>query len=264
MSNATAAPGKKGSRAGLAGLALLLCFLFNAVGRGVGDTYVVFLLPLRTEFGWNRSEISSIYSVYMLATGLSAPFIGMFFDRWGPRLVYSFGLACLGCAYVLAGSLNQPWQFHLCVGVAGGIGVAALGMVPAATLISRWFHANTGTAIGIAYAGLGFGTLLMVPLAQYMTQSVGWRSTYHILGTSLLVLLPFVSFLPWKALQQGRSEGAPVSGRSPRAVAARGAPQVGPLRAALKTREFWSLAQVFGHFLVERARREQGVGHARL
>lgn len=233
MSNATAAPGKEGSRAGMAGLALLLCFLFNAVGRGVGDTYVVFLLPLRTEFGWNRSEISSIYSVYMLATGLSAPFIGMFFDRWGPRLVYSFGLACLGGAYVLAGSLSQAWQFHLCVGVAGGVGVAALGMVPAASLIGRWFHVNDGTAIGIAYAGLGCGTLLLVPLAQYMTQSVGWRSTYHILGASLLVLLPFVSLLPWKALQQGRCEGAPVGGRLRRTTISDGHPAHWPIGSAI-------------------------------
>ena len=228
----------------LAGLALMLGFLFNVIGRGIADTYIVFLLPLGSEFGWNRSEISSVYSVYMLSAGLSAPFVGMLFDRWGPRVVYSFGLACLGSAYVLAGSLNQLWQFHICVGVAGGIGVSALGMVPAASLVSRWFRGNTGTAIGIAYAGSGCGTLLIVPLAQYMSQSIGWRSAYHVLGGSVLFLFFLVLFLPWRALRAGRRDDIACGDQS-RAETRRTPSRGAPLLGALKTRAFWSLAQVF-------------------
>lgn len=243
MDSAKTVASRKHSDAYMAGLALLLGFLFNMVGRGMGDTYIVFLLPLSAEFDWNRSEISSVYSTYMLSTGLSAPFVGMLFDRWGPRMIYSCGLACLGSAYILAGHLSHLWQFHICVGVAGGMGVAALGMVPAASLITRWFRGNTGTAIGIAYAGLGCGTLIIVPLAQYMSQSVGWRSAYYIFGGSLLVLLPFVFFLPWRRLRAGRSSA--VSPNETGAVAQGAAPQGGHLRAALKTQAFWSLAQVF-------------------
>jgi hypothetical protein len=36
---------------------LLICFVFNMLGRGIGDTYVTFLLPLESEFGWSRSEL---------------------------------------------------------------------------------------------------------------------------------------------------------------------------------------------------------------
>uniref|UniRef100_UPI0040554990 MFS transporter n=1 Tax=Orrella sp. TaxID=1921583 RepID=UPI0040554990 len=70
----------------LALLVLFICFAFNMAGRGIADTYVAFLLPLETEFGWSRSGISSVYSIYLLANGLSAPFIGVLFDRWGPRV----------------------------------------------------------------------------------------------------------------------------------------------------------------------------------
>ncbi|KAA0890938.1 MFS transporter [Pusillimonas sp. ANT_WB101] len=235
----------KRSNARMAGLALLLGFVFNAIGRGVGDTYIVFILPLSAEFGWNRSEISSVYSVYMLATGLSAPFVGMLFDRFGPRVVYSCGLGCLGLAYVTAGSLNHLWQFYLCVGVAGGLGVASLGMVPAASLVSRWFRGNTGTALGVAYAGLGCGTLLIVPLAQYMSVSVGWRDAYHVLGGVLLVLLPFIVLIPWKALWAGPGVGGHTADFS-QARKHEAASAKGTLRAAIRTPAFWSLAQVFG------------------
>jgi hypothetical protein len=46
----------------MAAAVLVLCFGFNFVGRGVGDTYMVFLLPLEKEFGWHRSQMTSVYS----------------------------------------------------------------------------------------------------------------------------------------------------------------------------------------------------------
>jgi len=261
---------------------LLICFVFNMLGRGIGDTYVTFLLPLETEFGWSRSELSSVYGIYMVANGLSAPFVGVLFDRWGPRLVYVLGLACLGLGYFFAGQLTQLWQFHLCIGVAGGIGITAIGMVPSASLISRWFPHSTSTAIGIAYAGFGAGTLVLVPFAQYLNQAVGWRDTYHILGGSLLLALPLVLLLPWGVIRAGYGargttgvlSGAPSRGESvatqmmtpqqttpqqtslqqdsPQQTSAlqtkpqqTSALHSSPLRNAIRTSGFWGLAQAF-------------------
>jgi len=234
---------------------LLICFVFNMLGRGVGDTYVTFLLPLETEFGWSRSELSSVYSIYMVANGLSAPFVGVLFDRWGPRLVYLLGVGSLGLGYFLAGQLTQLWQFHLCIGVAGGIGISAIGMVPSASLISRWFPHSTSTAIGIAYAGFGAGTLVLVPFAQYLNQTVGWRDAYHVMGGSLLIALPIVMLLPWRVIRAGygargcaKSQG-PVLTSSTHAKTKSAetvtAPKNSPLRAALRHSGFWGLAQAF-------------------
>jgi MFS family permease len=230
---------------------LLICFVFNMLGRGIGDTYVTFLLPLETEFGWSRSELSSVYSIYMVANGLSAPFIGVLFDRWGPRVVYLLGVASLGLGYFLAGNLTQLWQFHLCIGVAGGIGISAIGMVPSASLISRWFPNSTSTAIGIAYAGFGAGTLVLVPFAQYLNQSVGWRDAYHVMGGSLLVALPIVMLLPWRVIRAGygardkKRQLQRAEDISSLSTAVPAKPRSSPLRAALRHSGFWGLAQAF-------------------
>jgi MFS family permease len=239
------------SDAKMALVVLLICFVFNMLGRGVGDTYVTFLLPLETEFGWSRSELSSVYSIYMVANGLSAPFVGMLFDRWGPRLVYLTGVGSLGLGYFLAGNLTQLWQFHLCIGVAGGIGISAIGMVPSASLISRWFPHSTSTAIGIAYAGFGAGTLVLVPFAQYLNQAIGWRDAYHVIGGSLLIGLPIVMLLPWRVIRAGygarerhRISLSTVDVSSP-VYATPQVPKASPLRAALRHSGFWGLAQAF-------------------
>lgn len=234
---------------------LLICFVFNMLGRGVGDTYVTFLLPLETEFGWSRSELSSVYSIYMVANGLSAPFVGVLFDRWGPRLVYLLGVGSLGLGYFLAGQLTQLWQFHLCIGVAGGIGISAIGMVPSASLISRWFPHSTSTAIGIAYAGFGAGTLALVPFAQYLNQTVGWRDAYHVMGGSLLIALPIVMLLPWRVIRAGYGARGCATSQEPvltssthaktKSAEAVAASKNSPLRAALRHSGFWGLAQAF-------------------
>jgi MFS family permease len=170
----------------------------------------------------------------------------MLFDRRGPRFVYLLGLLSLGVGYFLAGNLSELWQFHLCVGLAGGIGVSALGMVPSASLIGRWFPNNTSTAIGIAYAGFGAGTLAIVPFAQYLNEVIGWRNAYFTLGGILIALLPLVLALPWSIIQAGRRiqsetitnrvDTPPVS-----AIKISGSPLLG----AMKTTGFWALAQAF-------------------
>lgn len=218
-------------------LVLALCFAFNFIGRGVGDTYMVFLLPLGSEFGWHRSQMTSVYSALMVVSGLASPLSGIVFERWGPRVLYAGGLALLGAGYTLAGQARALWQFYLCIGLLGGLGASAIGMVPAAALISRWFDKRMSTAIGLAYAGFGCGALLMVPLAQTLIDSHGWREAYHLIGSTLLLLLPLSMVLPWRRIRAGRAAAPPVARRV-------GATLPGPLRAALGQRRFWLLVQV--------------------
>lgn len=215
---------------------LVLCFAFNFIGRGVGDTYMVFLLPLEKEFGWHRSQMTSVYSALMVVSGLAAPLGGMVFERWGPRVLYAGGLALLGSGCFLASKVTALWQFYACISLLGGLGIAAIGMVPAAALISRWFERRMSTAIGIAYAGFGCGSLLIVPLAQTLIDADGWRHAYQVIGATLLVLLPVSLAVPWTTIRAGLPSLV-----VPRQRVHAGA---GPVRAALGQRTFWRLVQV--------------------
>lgn len=211
------------------------------IGRGVGDTFIVFLLPLSEAFGWKRGEVSSVYSFYLVVTGLAAPLTGMLLDRWGARIVYPAGMLLLGAGCLVAGHLDKLWQFQACIGILNGMAVSMLGMVPASMLISRWFRERVSTAMGIAYAGFGTGTLVIVPLAQVLIESHGWRDTYRILGFGALALFPFLFLLPWRAIAAGPA-------RASRPVSATGTfeqTRAWPLRSAIGTRPYWQLVQVF-------------------
>ena len=118
---------------------VVLTFAMNLVARGVPETFAVFLLPVQKGLGVSRADITLTYSVYMLAYGLSGPFAGQLIDRFGARVAYGFGLASLGLSYFLAGFATELWHYLLTVGLLGGLGAAALGMIVASALLSRWF-----------------------------------------------------------------------------------------------------------------------------
>lgn len=206
------------------------------LGRGLGDTYAVFVLPLEREFGWTRSEVTGVFSIYLLVNGLTAPLVGLAFDRLGPRWVYSAGLACLGGAFLLAAGLSSLWQFYLLVGVTVGLGVSFNGMVPASALLSRWYRSRLAVALGVAYSAVGAGTLVFVPLAQYLVTHHDWRLAYRVFGVALLALLPLALLLPWRRFAAGH----------PALQAARAKGEGGwTLGKAMRTRIYWGLAQVF-------------------
>ena len=65
---------------------LALCFTLSVLGRGLGESFTVFLKPISENFGWDRAQVVSVYSLTWLAGGLVAPFVGRLFDRSGPRV----------------------------------------------------------------------------------------------------------------------------------------------------------------------------------
>src|SRR5271169_5027130 len=89
---------------------LALCFALSVIGRGLGESFTVFLKPISEDFGWNRAQVVSAYSLAALAGGLAAPLIGRLFDRSGPRVVYALGLFLLGAAFLIAAYAQHLWQ----------------------------------------------------------------------------------------------------------------------------------------------------------
>src|SRR5947207_5723147 len=94
---------------------LALCFMLSVLGRGLGESFTVFLKPIAESFGWDRAQVVSVYSLTALAGGLAAPLVGKLFDRSGPRAVYSLGLLLLGGAFLIAAHARELWQFQLSV-----------------------------------------------------------------------------------------------------------------------------------------------------
>ena len=217
---------------------LAVCFVMNMLARGASETFAVYLLTLEREFQSTRSELTGVYSVFMLVNGLASPLVGMAFDRFGPRASYGVGLLALALAYALASRAHALWQLYLSLGVLVGIGVASLSMVTASGLISRWFRARLGTAMGLAYAGYGLGVIAIVPLSQVLIAEHGWRHSYWLLSCAIFLVVPVFALLPWRRWAAGRSDLS-------EAVHATRRRAPWTVRAAARDSAFWGLFAVF-------------------
>jgi len=184
----------------LALLALISAFGFIFISRGIADSWMVFLLPVEQDFNVTRQQTAGVYSTYMLSTGLSAPLAGLMLRRFGARVNYALGVLLIGCAMLLASRANAIAELYVYIGILASMGISAIGIVPASALIGRWYRHRMSVAMGVAYAGLGTGSLLIVPLAQWSIEWQGWRSTYTVMGLCLGGLLLLTVALPWHRL----------------------------------------------------------------
>ena len=182
---------------------LALCFALSVLGRGLSDSFTVFLKPISESFGWDRAQVVSVYSLTSLAGGFAAPLIGRLFDRSGPRSVYSLGLLLLGGAFLTAAHARELWQFQLSIGLCVGIGVALIGNVPNSILLGRWFGPRLPTAMAIVYSAMGAGVLVLLPVSQILIDWIGWRDAYQLFGATALCLLVPLWCLPWRLFSTG-------------------------------------------------------------
>jgi MFS family permease len=217
---------------------LVLCFALSVLGRGLAESFTVFLKPISQSFGWDRGQVVSIYSLAALVTGLAAPLIGRLFDHSGPRAVYALGLLLLGGAFLIASAAHQLWQFQFSLGLCVGGGAALIGNVPNSILLGRWFGPRLPTAMAVIYSATGAGVLILLPASQLLIDHIGWPATYRLFGVGGLVLLVPLLLLPWRLFASG----------APHVVRKTGDDLAGDdwtLARALRHHAFWALFSTF-------------------
>jgi MFS family permease len=133
--------------------------------------------------------------------------------------------------------MTRLWEYYaLCIVEVAGYVLA--GPISNQVLVSNWFRAKRGRAMGYAYLGLGLGGVVAPVLAAHLIAGLGWRRAFAIIGVMIgVVLFPIAQWLTRSAPGE---MGLIADGVEP-TLAPGGAEQKSSLQlgAAVRTANFW-------------------------
>ena len=170
-------------------------FVTMAIGVNARTAFSLFFPPILSEFGWERGVTAGAFSFGFVVSGAVSPLIGRLMDRAGPRAVMELGVALMGGGLLLAPLTTQPWHLYLTIGVMVGAGSVCLGYSGQSLFLPNWFIRKRGLAMGIAFAGVGIGSVTLLPWVQHMIEQTGWRTACTAMGIVVLVVLAPVNLL---------------------------------------------------------------------
>ena len=148
-----------------------VCFVVNFIVFGIAiNTFTVYVKPIQAEMGWSRGEISLAIMIGALSMGAVAAFIGRLIDRVGARVVMAAGATVVGVVSMLLAQAQSLAYFYALF-VVSGAGQAAATLIPISLVISNWFEAKRGKALGIAMTGTGLGAMVMVPVTSWVVRT---------------------------------------------------------------------------------------------
>src|ERR1700691_4782336 len=172
-----------------------VAFVTMAVGVNARTAFSLLFPPILSEFGWDRGVTAGAFSFGFVASAIVSPLIGRLMDRLGPRSVMELGVALMAGGLLLAPLTTQPWHLYLTIGVLVGAGSICLGYSGQSLYLPNWFNRRRGLAIGLAFAGVGIGSVTLLPWVQVMIDHIGWRTACTAMGIMILVVLAPINLL---------------------------------------------------------------------
>src|ERR1700710_2343343 len=231
---------------------IAVTFVTMAIGVNALTSFSLFFPPIIEEFGWERGVTAGAFSFGFLVSGALSPLTGRMMDRFGPRAVMELGVVLMASGLLLAPLTTQPWHIYLTIGVLVGGGSLCLGYSGQSLFLPNWFVRRRGLAMGIAFAGVGIGSIILLPWVQTMIEQTGWRTAGSAMGILVLVVLAPINLLLRKRPQE---LGLEPDGDASASASARPVSNVvdpawagidWTLSRAIRTARFWWLA--LGYF----------------
>ncbi|MBI5264164.1 MAG: MFS transporter [Bradyrhizobium sp.] len=234
-------------------IVVAVTFVTMAIGVNARTAFSLFFPPIISEFGWERGVTAGAFSFGFVVSGVVSPLIGRLMDRGGPRALMELGVALMAGGLLLAPLTREPWHLYVTIGVMVGAGSVCMGYSGQSLFLPNWFIRKRGFAMGIAFAGVGIGSVTLLPWVQLMIEQTGWRTACTAMGILVLIVLAPINLLLRKRPEDLGLQ--PDGDAAPHATSAKPVSNVvdagwagtdWTLRRAMRTARFWWIA--LGYF----------------
>jgi predicted MFS family arabinose efflux permease len=155
---------------------VVLAFFTTVFSSSAFSLPGVLLVPIITEFGWSRTDVSSSVAIMYITLACMAPFAGALMLRYGLARVVTTSASLVALGLLATTLAAFPWHLRLSIGLCLGLAAGMVGLGLASTVASRWFVARKGLVVGILTSAFAAGQLVFVPLAAWLSANYGWRT----------------------------------------------------------------------------------------
>jgi len=177
-------------------LVVLSGALIMSAAMGIRQTFGLFIGPFSFDRGVPVTLIAFAIALHNLVWGFAQPVAGAAADRYGCAPVVACGAVAFAAGLALAAVAPSGAMLVVGMGLLVGIGVSctSFGVVMAA--VGRVASAEQRSmAMGLASAGGSLGQVLIVPVAQTITENSGIAASLLALALVMLAAAPFGIFL---------------------------------------------------------------------
>lgn len=187
-------------------------FTILFVSSGLGFYSLAVYLDALTDDGqFTVGQVSVANFLFFLTAGVAGLLAARLIARFDVRLVAAAGGALAAVCLGMIGLATHLWSLYV-VYIVFGIGWALCGMVPATTVVTRWFHRRRSLALSVASTGLSVGGIVITPFVKTAIESHGMAAVMPWLGVLFAVgTIPVALFalLPWPQLYGQLPDGDP-------------------------------------------------------
>jgi MFS family permease len=179
---------------------VVVAVAFVSMGIAVNTRTAFSLLypPILDEFGWERGATAGAFSLGFLASTAAVPLVGMLIDRSGPRVALPLAGLIMAAGLVAVTHVTTPLGFSLTIGLLTVGGSMPLTYIGHSMFLPNWFVRKRGLALGIAFAGVGIFSVVLMPVLQQVIETSGWRTACIVLAILCALLIPLNYFFQRK------------------------------------------------------------------
>jgi OFA family oxalate/formate antiporter-like MFS transporter len=155
----------------------------------LGSLYAwsVFVLPLEKEFGWKRAQTSWVFTIAIVTFAITFVLAGRIQDKLGPRPCALVGAVLVSLGFFAASMTTSLIFLYAVFGVVVGAG-NGFGYATPIPVASKWFPDKRGLVVGLMVGAYGASSAIIGPLATGWIETIGWRSTFQLLGVGFFAL----------------------------------------------------------------------------
>ena len=208
--------------------------------------HAIYLNALATKPAFDVSSASTAVSIFFLTGGVMGLWVAKWVQDYDPRICITAGAIISFVSLVALAYVSTVWQLFL-VYALFGTGFSASSLIPATTLVTKWFQRRRAMALSVASTGLSLGGVILTPLSVLMVESLGFEIAVQLIGVMFLFGVVPVAWLYLRVSPE--SMGQHIDGVKPEQTAdnvTSGTPEIVEdgitFREARRGRFFWGVS----------------------